>query len=102
MDIRELLTAARRAAGLRSNRALSLYMGANACTAHSWWIGEKLPSDDALAQLCKIAGAEPRPWLLWLNMQRCTGPAVAIYRDMAEAVLNDLQQKRTEQVPQAA
>jgi transcriptional regulator with XRE-family HTH domain len=84
-DISELLNAARRGAGLRSDRALSEKLRLSPTAARNWRAGTSIPTDDHLVRLCIYADIEPVPWLLWANMQRCNGPAHTTYRDLLKA-----------------
>jgi hypothetical protein len=90
MIISELVWAARRGSRARSGRALSSKLGLSPYATRNWMNGTSLPSDDNMVKLCAMAGWEPLPWLLWLNMQRAEGPAIAIYSDLANKLGMDL------------
>lgn len=90
LDLGELMNAARRRRGIRSDRQLSLALGLCQVAVYHWRYGTSLPDDANLVKLCEMAGYSPFAGLLSLNILRSGEPAAGVYREMLTALQSDL------------
>lgn len=84
MDFLDLLDLARHRAKLDTDAALTRRLGRSHNFISGLRKGYGLPSDEVTAALCELAGVDPLPWLLALNIERTRGPAQTTYSGLAQ------------------
>lgn len=83
-QVAELLDAARNVAGIATDMALAERLSKSRQLVSQWRLGERVPEDDDVLRLCKLAGVDPGEWLIRMAALRSHGPAARIWRDLAD------------------
>ena len=82
MDICALLDAAKSHSGIKNDRQLGLRLGLDATAINCWRKARSKPNDNNLIAIAKLAGVDPLPLLIELNMLRSEGEAASIYGEL--------------------
>lgn len=87
--IANLLDRARKHSGIGSDSALAERLGRSRQALSHWRVGYKVPEDDQVMALARLAGEDQGPWLLLAQAARTTGAAheawVALARRLGAA-----------------
>lgn len=80
----ELIDLARMHAGIDSDSALGVRLGKSRQTMSQWRSGLRVPEDDDVVRLAKLAGTESIGWLVIAQAARTSGPAHEVWVALAK------------------
>lgn len=90
LSIDDYIDAARRGAGLASDRQLCAHLNLSSATTSQWRTRRSWPTDETMVRLADLAGLDPVTALIDLNRWRAAAVqatrAAAIYERLAELV----------------
>lgn len=86
MIIATLMDKARTRAGIATDMALAERLNRSRAVVSEWRAGKSYPDEDLIITLAKIAGDDPRQWLVAVRAVRADGPAKRYWEDISKAI----------------
>jgi len=86
MVIAALMDKARTRAGIATDMALAERLNRSRAVLSEWRAGKSYPDEDMIISLAKIAGDDPRQWLVAVRAVRADGPAKRYWEDISKAL----------------